>query len=259
MLEAVEEKEREKILSQTMKNHQEAFTKAVRHYFSKLINKDARRSFCSKIEGAQLLLKIFGAKLGETDFQIWLAEVLRLKDKDELLTFIEYSEEEKTTFTPRGRKFLRICERKSAYNFWKVNSEISVHRSNGQHLANVFKENLLNHVSDIDDVDTTAVDTKRGPKLEAHRRVTTNSNKRLHQDFQKLYNSNMSYGSFINLQPFYISCSTEKKTEICLCSKCLSPHCLYQAIRSELKSAIDLPTSLTISLKKYELWQRNRN
>ena len=62
MLEAVEEKERKKILGQTMGNHQEVFTKAVIHYFSKLI-KDARRSFCSKVEGAQLLLKIFDAKL----------------------------------------------------------------------------------------------------------------------------------------------------------------------------------------------------
>ena len=97
MLEAVEEKETEKILSRTMGNHQEAFTKAVIHYFSQLI-KDARHSFCSKVEGAQLLLKIFGAQLDETDFQIWLAEVLRLKDRDELLTFMEYSEEDKTTF-----------------------------------------------------------------------------------------------------------------------------------------------------------------
>ena len=185
MLEAVKEKEREKILSRTMGNHQEAFTKAVIHFFNKLI-KDARRSFCSKVEGAQLLLKIFGAKLDETDFQIWLAEVLRLKDRDELLTFMEYSEEDKTTFTPRGRKFLSIRERESAYNFWKENSEISIHGSNGRHLANISKENLLNQVADIHDVDITPVNTKRGPKLQAHRRVTTNSYKRLHQDFQKL-------------------------------------------------------------------------
>ena len=86
-------------MSGTIGNHQEAFTKAVIHYFSKLI-KDARRSFCSKVESAQLLLKIFGTKLDETDFLIWFAEVLRLKDRDELLTFMEYSEEDKTTFTP---------------------------------------------------------------------------------------------------------------------------------------------------------------
>ena len=131
-----------------------------------------------------------------------------------------------------------------------MNSEISVHRSNGQHLANISKENLLNQVADIHDADTTTVDTKRGPKLQAHRQVTINFYKRLHQDFQKLYNSNMSYGSFINLKSFYISRPTEKETELCLCSKCLNPHCLYQAIRSALKSAIALPTSLSQYLCK---------
>ena len=232
-----------------MGNHQEAFTKAVIRNFSKLI-KDARHSFCSKVEGVQLLLKIFGAKLDETGFQIWLAEVLRVKDRDELLTVMEYSEEDKTTFTPWGWKFLRICERESAYSFWKVNSEISVHRSNDWHLTNISKENLSNQVADIHDVDTTTVDTKRGPKLQAHRRVTTNSYKKLHQDFQKLYNSNMSYRSFINLKPFYISQPTEKETEMYVCNKCLNPHCLYQAIRSALTSVIDLPTSLSQYLCK---------
>ena len=221
------------------------------HYFSKLI-KDARRSFCSKVESAQLLLKIFGTKLDETDFPIWFAEVLRLKDRDELLTFVEYSEEDKTTFTPWGQKFLSICERGSAYNFWKVNSEISVHRSNGRYLANISKEKLLNQVADIHDTETTTGDTKKGPKLQAHRQVTTNSYKMLHQDFPKLYNTNMSYRSFINLKPFYISQPTEKETEMCLCSKCLNPNCLYQAIRSALKSAIDLPTSLSQYL--YKIW-----
>ena len=176
--------------------------------------------------------------------------MLRLKGRDELLTFMEYSEEDKTTFIPQDQKFISIHERKSAYNFWKVNSEISIHRSNGRHLANISKENLLNQVADIHDVDTTTVDTKRGPKLQAHRRVATNSYKSLHQDFQKLYNSNMSYGSFINLKPFYISRPTEKETEMCLCSKCLNPHCLYKAIRLALKSAIELTNSLSQYLCK---------
>ena len=82
---------------------------------------------------------------------------------------MEFSKEDKTTFTPRGQKFLSIHEMESAYNIWKVNSEISVHRSNGQHLANISKENLLNQVADIHDVETTTVDTKMGSKLQAHR------------------------------------------------------------------------------------------
>ena len=55
---------------------------------------------------------------------------------------MKYAEEDKTTFTPRGRKLLDSQERESAYNFWKVNSEIIVHRSNGRHMTNISKENI---------------------------------------------------------------------------------------------------------------------
>ena len=70
----------------------------------------------------------------------------------------------------------------------------------------------------------------------------------LHQDFQKLYNSPTSYGSFINLKPFYISRPTEKETEMCLCGKCISPHCLYKTIKSTVDS--NLPNSLSEYLYK---------
>ena len=55
---------------------------------------------------------------------------------------MKYAEEDKTTFTPRGRKLLDSQERESAYNFWKVNSEIIIHRSNGRHMINISKENI---------------------------------------------------------------------------------------------------------------------
>ena len=81
-------------------------------------------------------------------------------------------------------------------------------------------------MSDIPDVELTTVETKRRMKLQAHRCITTIPYKVLHQDFQKLYNSSMPYGSFMNLKPFYVPQPTEKETEMCLCSKCLNPHCL---------------------------------
>ena len=90
-------------------------------------------------------------------------------------------------------------------------------------------------MSDIPDVELTTVDRKRGTRLQAHRRITTIPYKVLHQDFQKLYNSSMSYGSFINRKPFYVLQATEKEKEMCLCSKCLNPHCLCKAIRSAIE------------------------
>ena len=232
MLQVVEEKEKEKILNLAMGREQEYFTKATINYFSKLI-KDARCTFCSKTEGAKLLLTILGDKLNETEYQVWLVDVLRLKDRNELLSFMKYMEEDKITFTPWGCKLLDSNEHESTYNFWKVNSETSVHRSNGQHMINISKENIQIQVSDIPDVELTTVETKRGIKLQAHGHVTTIPYKVL------------SYGSFINLKRFYVSQPKEKETEMCLCSKCLNQHCLYKAIRS----AID--TDLQVSLSQY--------
>ena len=86
------------------------------------------------------------------------------------------------------------------------------------------------------------METKRGCKLQAYKRITTKSYKSLHQNFQKLYNPTISYGSFINLKPFHISRPTEKETEMYLCSKCLNSHCFYKTIKSTADSK--LPDSL---------------
>ena len=91
-----------------------------------------------------------------------------------------------------------------------MNSEISVHRSNSRHLVNISKENLLNQVVDLNDSDISTVETKRGIKIQGHKRTTTKSYKNLHKDFQQLYNSTISYGTFINVTSFYVSRPTEK-------------------------------------------------
>ena len=90
--------------------------------------------------------------------------------------------------------------------------------------------------------------TKKGYKLQAYKKITTKSFESLHQDFQKLHNPTISYGSFINLKLFYISRLTEKETEMCLCSKCLNHHCLYKTIKSTVDSS--LPNSLSEYLCK---------
>ena len=56
--------------------------------------------------------------------------------------------------------------------------------------------------------------------------LTTKSYMSLNQEFQKLFSSSISYWTFINLKPFYISRPTKKETEMCLCSKCLNSVCI---------------------------------
>ena len=123
-----------------------------------------------------------------------------------------------------------------------------MHRSNGRHLVNISKGNIFIQITDIEDLNISSVETKMGLKLQIHKRITSKAYLSLHEEFKKLYNSSISYGSFINLKPFYIPKPTEKETEMCLCSKCLNLHSLYKAIKTTVDT--DLPHSLSEYLCK---------
>ena len=63
--------------------------------------------------------------------------------------------------------------------------------------------------------------------------------RKLHETYCQVSEFQPPFGSIVKLKPFYISPPTDKEMEMCLCSKCLNPHCIYKAIKS-----IDLPHSL---------------
>lgn len=86
----------------------------------------------------------------------------------------------------------------------------------------MWEKNILPQVADIENSEITRVDTKQGVKLQAHKHITTKSCKVLHCDLETIYGSEISYGSFINLKPFYFSRQTEKETEMCLRGNCLN-------------------------------------
>ena len=70
----------------------------------------------------------------DINFQSWLVEKLWLKDRDELVGFLEYSSSD-VLETPRGSRHQSFEERQRPYNFWKLNSQISIHRSNDCHMV----------------------------------------------------------------------------------------------------------------------------
>lgn len=74
--------------------------KATLNYFQKPIE-DERHGFCSKVEGAQLMYSNLGDKLDEVDFQMWLVDALRLKDRNDLIMILGYSVEESSAITPK--------------------------------------------------------------------------------------------------------------------------------------------------------------
>ena len=130
--------------------------KATLNYFQKLI-KDARRGFQCKVENAQLMYSIYGNKLDEVDYQMWLVNALKLKDRNELIMFLSYSAEDSSVITSSGHNLLSINERELVFNFWKIISEISI---------NISKKNILIRVSDIQDSNISTVEIKRDYKLQ---------------------------------------------------------------------------------------------
>ena len=150
---------------------------------------------------------------------MWLVEKFWLKDREELLLFLEFASND-DVFKPRGPRFLSVDERQRMHDFWKLNSEVSVHRSNDRHTVKINLENVDPQVAYLEDGNISLINTKRGEKKQADKRVTTRCYKTLHSDYKQIYGLEISYGSFINLKPFYMSGPTDKETEMCLCSEC---------------------------------------
>ena len=66
--------------------------------------------------------------------------------------------------------------------------------------------------------------------------------------FQKCRSQNpnvtISYGNFVQLKPFYITCPTSREKASCLCINYQNAHNIYDTLRFNVKE-IDFPSSLT--------------
>ena len=209
----VEAKKRQKILQSCIATSSECldkFTSSTLNYFRNLL-KDARSSLKANMDGAVLLHRIFKDNLYDVDFQMWLVENLNLKDREQLVTFLSLAENT-DSISLRGRKQMELDEHVNVYNFWKADSQVSTHRSNNRHLVKISKENTTLNTKDIQDNSIEQIETKRGPKLQAHRKIKMKSFKLLHESYHGLYQSKISYRSFVNMKPFYVSRLTEKET-----------------------------------------------
>ena len=152
----------------------------------------------------------------------------------------------------RGRKSLSIDLRQDVYDFWKVNSTISVHYSNSRHLVTISEDNF--NTSDIQDKDISKLENG---KFQAHRLVSMKPYRKLHEIYCQISEFQPSFGSFVKLKSFYVSPPTNKEMEMCLCSKCLNPHCIYKMTKNGIKR-IDLPHSMTEFLCTEFNCQRNK-
>ena len=147
------------------------FKGATLKYICQMI-KNIRRSFASKVEGAEIYERI----LSETAwyrFSVVIVWKVLAEGHRRVVFFLEFASND-DIFTPGGRIFLTVEERQRVYDFWKLYSEVSVHRSNDHHSVKINLENVRPQVEDLEDDNISLINTKRGEKKQAHKRVTTN-------------------------------------------------------------------------------------
>ena len=236
ILAKVEQEQRERILKRSMGEQMTKFADATMNFFCDLI-REGRKSQSGMARANYYLLLVFKDEIWNEHYQQWLVKALKLRDHNELLSFLLYEKSDET----RGRKMLPLDLRQEIYDFWKANSELSIYRSNGRHIAKIDKSNILPQHNDI--VDNETSDLEKNPnKLQAHRKFVDIPYRVLHKIFNDNHRS-CSFASFINMKPFYISPVTTKEMESCLCITCLNFHCLYSAIRRNVKR--QLPHSIS--------------
>ena len=88
-------------------------------------------------EAAKALETVFGD--GDVDFQEWLARKIGLSSNEQLVDLSKCAEDEAEQ---RGRNKLPINVRQDVYDFWKANSNVSVHRSNDRYLVTISADNF---------------------------------------------------------------------------------------------------------------------
>ena len=87
------------------------------------------------------------------------------------------------------------------------------------------------------------VHTRRGVRADAQKFIYNKHIPSLYNDFLKLNpDVKTSVSTYCNCKPFYVSPANQREMEACMCSKCLNPHSLYEAIRQNI---CGLPYSLT--------------
>ena len=238
ILSNVEKNEKEKILRRSMNCEMNTFTEATLDYFKNIV-KNARQGHHAKVEAAQLFTKVFGDHLWNYEFQLWLVNMFNLRDIDELCSFLEYQDKEVSV---GGRQMLPLSVRQLVYDFWKVNSQVSTYRSNNRHFAKITKSNVLPQQVDVIDSDVQESENNVY-KLECHRKFLSETYRRMHKLFSDTSDIQFTFTSFMRLKPFYVKPVAVKEMETCLCIICVNNHCVYNAIRRNIKR--ELPRSLT--------------
>ena len=165
MLGKVEIKENDIIFKKSSSHQSYNFSQFMINYF-KILIKNARCSDRSKVTLSKHLKTMFKDCINDEEFQVWLVEAI------ELTTILSDTLPEYQVSTARQEKLTKEV-RQIVYDIWKVNSVVSVHRSNNRRLVKIAKENILTQTVDLTDDDIMPAESKKTEKVQANRRISS--------------------------------------------------------------------------------------
>ena len=134
----------------------------------KLLVKKSSRSDAAKEEAKKHLRQVYGEKLDNNDFLAWLAKLLDLRSIAPLSAILSVHH-----ISTVGRKMTPTYQRQEVHDFWKANSEVSVHRSNGRHYVKISEKNMRKQVADLNDNEITDYLGRRPKKKKTQQQLTT--------------------------------------------------------------------------------------
>ena len=113
----------------------------------------------------------------------------------------------------------------------------------------MLKEKYFEHyvcVSEPNDIELEFFLSKRNKDMvKTTRRISTKTCREMKEILKSMYNVDVSLGSVMNLQPFYVQTATEREKESCLCKFCLNIGLKYNVLLKHLKADVELIHSLS--------------
>ena len=137
----------------------------------------------------------------------------------------------------RGHQGLSLETKQAVYDAWIEHTVASTDNRNNRVSVNISRREYLQRYDGIDNKDIVVEEkvTKRGRKImSANRMIVTETIRSLQKSLLDK-GIIVSYGSVLNLKPFFVTYASEKEMALCLCKICLNTKFLFDALMSRAK------------------------
>ena len=187
-------------------------------------------------EAFRVINIIFEEYLNNSNFLSWLSKKLGMKRPADFKCRLEKWKVNYYQYRRGHQNSISVEDQKKIYKKWHEHSVLSVDRRNGREAVNIRKIRFLQRYGG-NLIDEIALDKKkiRGiTYFTASRRMATCTVRKMQKklaDEGQIY----SYGTILNMKPFFITPQNERETIMCMCKTCLNTRLIFDAVMKHHK------------------------